>query len=150
MPQSLFKVCAHMVWSTRSRRRFLHEGVRPGLHSYVAGILRKMGCDAINVGGTGDHIHIVCCLSKTEPPVRLIQAAKGRSSGFAKTLGPDLHEFAWQRGYGIFSVAPHDFDAAVDYVEAQTEHHRTRTFREEFMRFVRQYDLPYDERYMWE
>jgi REP element-mobilizing transposase RayT len=150
MPQSMFTVCAHMVWSTRKRQRFLDDRIRDRVHAYMAGILRNLGCETITIGGTDDHVHIVCMLSKTEAPARLVQVVKGESSKRVKTLCSDLRDFAWQRGYWIFSVSPRDMDKAVAYVEDQQEHHREMTFREEFMKFVRHYDVPHDERYMWE
>jgi REP element-mobilizing transposase RayT len=116
----------------------------------MAGILRNMKCDAVNVGGTADHIHIVCALSKFHAPVEILEAVKKDSSKWAKTLSNDLEGFAWQRGYGLFSVSPADFDVAKEYVANQEEHHRKMTFQEEFRMFLRKYRVPYDERYVWD
>jgi REP element-mobilizing transposase RayT len=116
----------------------------------MAGILRKLQCEAVNVGGTEDHVHVVCFMTKHHLPTEVIRTAKCVTSRRIKEMSPDLKDFAWQKGYGIFSVGPADFDTAVAYVRNQQEHHREMTFREEFMRFVRKYNIPHDERYMWD
>jgi REP element-mobilizing transposase RayT len=116
----------------------------------MAGIFRELQCEAVNVGGTEDHVHIVCFMTKHHLPIDVIRTVKSVSSRHVKTLRPDLKDFAWQNGYGIFSVGPADFDKAVAYVRNQESRHREMTFREEFMRLVRKYNIPHDERYMWD
>jgi REP element-mobilizing transposase RayT len=139
-----------MIWSTKNRQRFLHGDVRSRVHSYMAKTLRSLGCEAVNVGGTEDHVHVVCFLAKKHAPMDVIRTVKADTSRRVKTFAASRRDFAWQNGYGIFSVSPADFEMAVDYVKKQAEHHRKMTFREEFMRFIRKYDIPHDERYMWD
>ena len=151
MPQSLFRLCGHIVFSTKDRGPLLIDAVRPGAHAYIAGILRNMKCDAVNVGGTEDHVHVACVLSKFHAPAEVIEAVKRDSSKWMKSAeGGGPPDFHWQRGYGLFSVSPSDFDAAVAYVQRQEEHHRKLTFQEELRKFLKKYNVPYDERYVWD
>jgi len=81
---------------------------------------------------------------------KLIEELKTSSSKWLKTQSPGLKDFAWQRGYGVFSVRPSDLDALLHYIDTQEEHHRTRTFQDEYRAFLTEYCIPYDERYVWD
>jgi len=150
MPQSLFCVYGHMVFSTKNRAAFLTADIRPKVHVYMAGILRNLKCHAVNVGGTEDHVHIVCRPSKFHAPAAILASVKKDSSKWAKTVSPQAAKFQWQRGYGLFSVSPGDFEVAKQYVANQEEHHRKMTFQEDLRRLLRKHNVPYDERYVWD
>ena len=150
MPQSLCYLYGHMIFSTKNRYPFLAGDARDQVHAYMAGILRNMKCLDVQVGGVADHAHVVCNLSKFHSAVDLLEAVKKDSSKHAKTLGSKLAKFQWQAGYGLFSVSPADLQAAKDYVGNQEEHHHTMTFQEELRRFLTQYGVDDDERYVWD
>lgn len=97
-----------------------------------------------------DHVHLAARLSRTLTIARLVQELKTSSSAWLKTKTPALANFAWQRGYGSFSVAPRDLDSVVAYIDNQEEHHRTRTFQEEYRMFLTKYGIDFDERYVWD
>ncbi|RYD73220.1 MAG: transposase, partial [Verrucomicrobiaceae bacterium] len=120
------------------------------LYAYLAQVCRNLGCDCYRIGGVSDHIHFALRLSRTMAIATLIKELKTSSSAWLKTKDVELKTFAWQRGYGAFSVAPRDLENVVAYINAQEEHHRTRTFQEEYRAFLTKYDIPYDERYVWE
>ncbi len=95
-------------------------------------------------------MHLAVRFSRTLTIAALVEELKTSSSKWLKTQAPELSGFAWQRGYGVFSVGPTDLEALVAYIDHQDEHHRTRTFHDEFRAFVSKYGVPFDERYVWD
>jgi len=149
MAQSLSNVLVHLVFSTKNRHPWIRAEVRSELHRYLAGVCRKQGCPPLDVGGTGDHVHILFSLSRTLTVSRLDEEVKTSSSKWIKTKGPEYADFAWQGGYGAFSIGQSGVPAARAYIAGQEEHHKKLTFQEEFRAFLRKYGVEFDERYVW-
>jgi putative transposase len=150
MPQSLTKLYAHLIFSTKNRQPFLDETIRPRVHAYLATIIRNLDSPWVVVGGVADHVHILFDMGKLRPPVEFVEEAKRESSKFVKTLGLSYGDFYWQRGYGMFSVGPAHRDEAEAYVRGQEEHHRAKSFQDEFRAFLEHYGVPYDEQHVWD
>ena len=150
MPQSLSKVILHVIFSTKNREPWLDSEVRPRMHAYLATVCRDLAAEFVHVGGVADHVHILTTLPRTVSQADLIEKIKKTSSKWIKALDPRYRHFFWQRGYGAFSVNPSQLDAVVQYVETQPEHHRIRTFQEEYRELLRRHDLDFDERYVWD
>lgn len=150
MPQSLTKLFAHLVFSTKNRQPFLNDEVRPRVHGYLATVVRNLDSPYVFVGGVADHVHVLFDMGKLHAPVEFVEQVKRESSKFVKTLGPSYQNFYWQRGYGMFSVGPADLASAEQYVRDQEEHHKSKTFQEEFREFLNQYEIDYDEQYVWD
>ena len=150
MPQSLSYLLTHIVFSTKDRAPVLDATVRPALHAYLATVARNVDCECFRVGGVADHVHLAVRLSRTITMAKLIEELKTSSSKWLKTQSPALAAFAWQRGYGAFSVGPYDLNALLHYIDTQEEHHRTRTFQDEYRAFLTKYGIEYDERYVWD
>lgn len=150
MPQSLTKLYAHLIFSTKNRQSFLDDAIRPRVHAYLATIIRGMDSPWVVVGGVADHVHILFDIGKMHSPVEIVEQTKRESSKFIKTLGEKYTGFYWQRGYGMFSVGPAHRDEAEEYVRNQEEHHRVKTFQEEFRAFLIRYGIEYDEQYVWD
>lgn len=150
MPQSLDYVLLHLVFSTKDRVPCLGKTIRPGLHAYLATIARNAGCECPRVGGVSDHVHLAVELSRTISIADLVLTLKTSSSKWLKTQSTELTGFAWQSGYGVFSVGPSDLSALISYIDHQEEHHRTRTFQEEYRGFLKKYGMTFDERYVWD
>jgi REP element-mobilizing transposase RayT len=150
MPQSLSYLLTHIVFSTKDRAPVLDAPVCPALHAYLATVARNVDCECFRVGGVADHVHIAVRLSRTITMAHLIEELKTASSKWLKTQSPALAAFAWQRGYGAFSVGPSDRDALLAYIAGQEEHHRSRTFQDEYRAFLTKYGIEYDERYVWD
>ena len=150
MPQSLGNILVHIVFSTKDRFPFLETTIRPSLHAYLATVARNAGCECPRVGGVADHVHLAIQLSRTITVAALVEEIKTSSSKWLKTQGSGLGRFAWQRGYGVFSVGPSDLQALLDYIDRQEEHHSRHTFQEEYRAFLTKYEVPYDERYVWD
>ena len=148
MAQSLSKVIVHIIFSTKDREPWLGSDVRPRMHAYLATVCRDLGAELVRVGGVADHVHIVTMLPRTVSQAQLIEEIKKASSKWIKALDARYSGFFWQRGYGAFSVSPSQLDAVVQYVETQQEHHRTRTFREEYLELLRRSGVEFDERYL--
>ncbi|NJO56336.1 MAG: IS200/IS605 family transposase [Rhodospirillales bacterium] len=150
MPQSLSFLLIHIVFSTKDRAAVLDATLRPALHAYLATVARNADCECFRVGGIEDHVHLAIRLPRTLTVSKLVQDLKTASSKWLKTQSPALAGFAWQRGYGAFSVGPTDLEALQRYIETQDEHHRTRTFQDEYRAFLRKYGVEFDERYVWD
>jgi len=150
MPQSLANVLLHIVFSTKNRVPYLDASVSPALHAYLATVARNAGSECPRVGGVADHVHLAIQFSRTITIATLVEELKTSSSKWLKTQSPDLSGFAWQRGYGVFSVGPSDLGALGAYIDKQAEHHRTRTFQDEYRAFLTKYGVTYDERYVWD
>lgn len=150
LSQSLSLVIVHVIFSTKDRFPCLDPPMRPHLHAYLASVARNAKCEAYRVGGTGDHVHLAVRLSRTSSIANLVEELKTSSSKWLKLQRPVLRRFAWQRGYGAFSVGPDELEALVAYVNGQEEHHRVRTFQEEYLDFLKKYGVQYDERYVWD
>ncbi len=148
MPQSLAKVYVHLVFSTLHREPWLQEAMRPSLFGYLAGICQNHECSAVKIGGTADHIHALFLLHRTLPLSKVVEEVKKGSSKWLKTQG--LPAFAWQAGYGAFSVSASQVEAVSRYIENQEQHHRKITFQDEFRRFCRRYGVELNERYVWD
>jgi REP element-mobilizing transposase RayT len=150
MPQSLANVLVHVIFSTKDRTSCLGPALRPALHAYLATVARNASCDALRVGGVGDHVHLAVRLARTVTIAKLVEELKTASSKWLKTETPALLNFAWQRGYGAFSLGPGDLDALIAYIDGQEEHHRAKSFQEEYRDYLVRYRVAFDERYVWD
>ena len=151
MSQSLSRVLLHIIFSTKTRFPFFKDvEVRDEMHRYLAGVFNKNGSPALEVGGTDDHVHILCLLSRRQAISEIINKAKANSSAWAKTLGGICAKFSWQTGYGVFSISESQIESVKEYIGNQAEHHRRKTFQDEYLEFLREYKVPYDERYLWD
>ena len=151
MPQSLAKILVHAVFSTKDRRPFLRDkNLREEMHRYLGGILNQLDCQPVIVGGVEDHVHLLCALSRTCQAAEMVKEVKRGSSLWIKTKSADLHDFAWQSGYGIFSIGFSQIPAVQNYISRQEEHHRNVSFQDEFREFLRRYEIKFDERYIWD
>ena len=151
MAQSLAKILLHAVFSTKERRPFLHDRTLRGeLHRYLGGILENLGCHPLIVGGVEDHVHLLFVFSRTTTVADTVKELKRSSSAWLKTKSPGLGEFAWQNGYGIFSIGQSQVEDVRGYIAGQEEHHRKVSFQDEFRRLLERYAVEFDERYVWD
>ncbi|HKJ40794.1 MAG TPA: IS200/IS605 family transposase [Sunxiuqinia sp.] len=150
MPQSLVKNYLHITYSTKDRYPFIDESIENELYNYLGGICKNLECNPIIVGGNRDHVHILCLLSQKVALMNLIEELKSHSSKWIKTKGNIYQKFYWQKGYGAFSVNPTETDVVKDYILHQKEHHRAKTYQEEYLAFLIKYRVEFDERYLWD
>jgi putative transposase len=150
MGQALVKNYLHIVFSTKNRMPLIYPPYEDELHNYFGGICKNLECQPIITGGYTDHIHILCMLSKKIALIKLIEEVKSHSSKWIKTKDESLKNFYWQDGYGAFSVNPSEVDVVMKYISNQHEHHKKVTFQDEYLAFLKKYNIEYDERYVWD
>jgi putative transposase len=148
MPHSYVSNLVHYVFSTQERFPFIDPDLEFRLWPYTGGIARENGMKALAIGGTTDHLHALVSLPATMSVAKAVQLLKGVSSKWVhEAAGYD--KFAWQEGYGAFSVSASQKDKTIAYIRGQKEHHRTRTFQEEFLEFLNKHGVEYDPRYVF-
>jgi REP element-mobilizing transposase RayT len=142
---SFNSVLIHCVWCTKRRERALNPDLRDRLWSYLGGIARENKMKAMAIGGTADHVHMLISLPSTLSVAKAVQLLKGNSSKWIHDTFPTMRSFEWQEGYGAFSIGISAIDATVAYVRNQIEHHRTRSFRDEFKAMLQKHGFDYDD-----
>jgi REP element-mobilizing transposase RayT len=126
----------HVVFSTKNRQPFLADAVRERLFAYLGGIARENGINALEIGGVADHVHLLLSIPAPLSVSKAIQLVKGASSHWLKETFPDMVEFAWQDEYAAFTVSQSQLKDVQRYIRSQPEHHRTKTFVEEYRAFL--------------
>jgi putative transposase len=149
LPHAFVNALFHCTFSTKGRRQLINTSLQERLWPYMGGIAREQGMKALAVGGVEDHAHVLLSLPATISVCQAMQLIKGASSKWIHDTFPEHRAFAWQEGYGAFSMAVSQVDDTVSYIRSQAEHHRKRTFQEEFLAFLRRHGIEYDERYLW-
>ncbi len=139
MMHSFASCLIHCVWSTKNREPCLIPDLRERLWPYLGGIAKQNQMKALAIGGAADHVHILLSLPATLSVAKAMQLLKGNSSKWIRETFPKMRSFAWQEGYGAFSVGISGLDATLTYINNQTEHHRKRSFREEFIAMLQKH-----------
>lgn len=150
MPQSLVQNYVHIIYSTKNRYPLIDKEIEKELYAYIGGICKNLKCNPIIIGGQPDHIHILCLLSRKIALMKLLEETKSHSSKWIKTKGERYSSFYWQSGYGAFSVNSTETEIVKKYILDQEEHHKKRTFQEEYLAFLKKYRVEYDDRYVWD
>ena len=147
MPSTHLSLHYHLVFSTKERRPIITPEWRERLHAYLGGVLNEMKAVPQAIGGVADHVHLLVGLKATHCLADVMRDLKRASSEWVHDTIRD-RTFAWQEGYGAFTVSANVRDEVRAYIARQEEHHRTRTFREEYLDFLRRGGVEYDERYV--
>ncbi len=150
MPQSLSNILVHIVFSTKLSKPFIAQAIKKELYSYMASILKDCYCSPIIIGGVEDHVHVLCKLSKTRSISSVIEDVKKKSSKWIKNKGIEYKDFYWQNGYGAFSIGKSQVNTLKEYIQKQEDHHRNKSFKEEFLEILNRYGIEYDEHYLWD
>ncbi|MDB5309487.1 MAG: Transposase like protein [Gemmataceae bacterium] len=150
MPQSFTCLHYHLVFSTRHREPTITPDLRPRLWEYLGGIVRGEGGISLAVGGTADHVHLLATLRQQPALADFVRQLKAGSSGWVHDTFPAAGGFWWQTGYGAFTVSHSVIDTVKAYIANQDEHHRTRTFQDEFRALLTRHGLGFDENYLWD
>lgn len=151
MAQSLARLWTHLIFSTKERYPFLSDPtIRADMHGYLAKVLRTHDCPTLVVGGCDDHVHALFTLSRNHSIAQIVKEIKRTSSAWIKTVERRYSKFHWQAGYGAFSVSQSHIAQVQNYIMRQEQHHRRKTFQDEFRAFLKKYEIEYDERYVWD
>ena len=149
MAQSLVQIYLHTIFSTKNRQPFLKTD-QTEMYSYLAGISKNLECPTLIIDGTEDHVHLLTRHSKNITVVDYLRELKRSSSKWIKIFNPKQKSFAWQKGYGVFSISAPHVEPVKKYIANQKHHHHRESFQDEFRRFCKRYDVEIDERFVWD
>jgi REP element-mobilizing transposase RayT len=150
MSQSLANLVIHLVFSTKGRRQLLRDEERGQLHAYITGVLKNHDSSLIEINSVRDHVHILFRQSKNHAPAKIVEQVKTASSAWIKTLDASYSDFAWQSGYGEFTVSPMHIEPVRNYIRNQAAHHTREDFQTEFRRICEKNGERLNERYAWD
>ena len=140
----------HVVFSTKHREPWLHADIQERVWAYLGGIARQNGLKPLRIGGVDDHIHMLLGMPPTVAVSEALKRVKGGSTGWIKQNIPGCRSFGWQDGYGAFTLSKSQESEVKDYICNQRNHHRVKTFQEEYRALLDRHELKYDERYLWD
>lgn len=149
MANTFSQIYFHIVFSTKNRVDFIRPEIESRIWAYIGGIARKHKMTAIQVGGIDNHIHALTGSPTPLSPSQVAKYLKGDSSYWIHNEFPDLADFGWQDGYGVFSVSKSIIPNVVDYIKRQREHHKKQTFEEEFVELLELHGIEYDEQFLF-
>ena len=150
MSGKYLSLLVHFTWSTAHREPWLEPNMREDLYSIIGGIARKRKVKLLAAGAVYDHIHLYTSFPSTISIADFVSAVKANSSGWIHNSFARLGGFAWQEGYGAFSVSKSDQARVIRYVNGQERHHQKRTFKEEFLSLLEKHEVDYDPKYIWQ
>jgi len=139
----------HIVFSTKNRELWIEPGVEQRVWAYLGGIAKQSKMKPLQIGGIDDHVHLLLGAPAVLAPARIAQLIKGGSSAWIQETFPRMTGFGWQDGYGAFTVSKSNLPSVIEYIQGQREHHRTRSFQEEYRALLKRHEIEFDERYAW-
>lgn len=148
MSSSYTNLIYHIIFSTKDRQPLLRDDLQERLYEYIGGTIRGQGGIALAINGTNDHVHILAKLRSDKALSDLLRDLKANASGWLHDVFPEMQDFAWQRGYGAFTVSQSGVTRVQDYIARQKEHHQKKSFHTEFVEFLQANGVEYDERYL--
>jgi putative transposase len=149
MPHTYTRLLVHAVFSTKERRPLIVPDLKPRLLAYIGGIVTDLKAKTLATNAVTDHVHLLLSLPATLAVADILRLVKTNSSKWVHDNWP-THEFAWQTGYGAFTVSASNVDQVRHYIANQEEHHRTVSFQEEFLALLTRHGIEYDDRYVWD
>ena len=149
MSRTFTNLLTHIVFSTKDREPLIVPELKPELYAYLGGLTRKLKGKAYGINGTVDHLHMLVGLPPVVSMSDALRFLKSNSSGWVHDKWPHRRSFAWQLGYGAFSVSKSFVPVVLKYIGNQEAHHQRMTFKEEFLDLLDKHEIEYDERYIW-
>ena len=150
MPGTYSQILLHVVFSTKGRNALIKPDIQVRLYDYIGGIVRKEKGTVYAIGGMPDHVPLLFRWRTDRAIADMMRTLKARSSRWVHESFSDAAAFAWQQGYGVFSVSKSVEPSVKRYIEGQAEHHRQRDFKEEFLALLRAHDVSFDDRYVFD
>jgi len=151
MPQSLSAVYLHLIFSTKNREPWLaNPDIREKTHAFLGSASKQLDCPPMIVGGVADHVHILARFGRGATQSYWVKELKRVSNRWIKEHFENMNNFAWQGGFGVFSVSPSALDSVEAYIKNQEAHHRKMSFQDEFRNFLTKHRIDWDERYVWD
>jgi len=140
-------ILLHLIFSTQGRRALITPDFRTDLFAYLGGIIREIQGTALIINGATDHVHMLVRIRPAQSAAEIVRLVKANSSKWVREKWSS--DFAWQTGYGVFSVSESNVATVTKYIARQEEHHQKHSFQEEFLAFLKKNHVEYDERYIW-
>ncbi|MVM30389.1 IS200/IS605 family transposase [Spirosoma sp. HMF4905] len=150
MANTYHQVYIQAVFAVKYRAAIIDKTWQNDLFAVIGNLINETGCQTIIVNGVDDHVHCFIGLKPTVSISELMKAIKAKSPKWINETALVPSRFEWQGGYGAFSYSRSHIDNVYRYIQNQAEHHQKQTFREEYLNFLRKFDVPYDERYIFE
>ncbi|HEV3145981.1 MAG TPA: IS200/IS605 family transposase [Gemmataceae bacterium] len=150
MAHSYTNLLVHIVFGTKNREPRLQKPILERVLPFIASGIKDHGGIPLELNGVADHVHILAKVRQDRALSDLLRDIKACSSGWIHKNIPELQSFAWQAGYGAFSIGQSQIEAVRRYIQNQEEHHRTQTFQEEYIGFLELAGIEYDLRYLWD
>lgn len=150
MPNTYSQITIHSVFAVKYRDNFITKDWRDELHQYIAGIITKKGAKSLAVGGWKDHVHILFGLPVTNSIADFMSSIKANSSKWVNENEFVKGKFNWQDGYGAFSYAKSQRDVVIKYIINQEAHHQVKTFKQEYLKMLKDFEVDYQDRYLFE
>lgn len=139
----------HLVFAVQNRHSLIYDSWKERLYQYITGIIQQQKHKVIIINGMPDHLHIVIGMRPTQSLSELMQDIKGSSSKWINDNKLATGKFTWQQGYGAFSYNRSQLPKLIDYVKNQEEHHKKKTFSEEYKDFLKAFEVEFDEKYIF-
>ncbi|MCW3807890.1 transposase [Plebeiibacterium marinum] len=150
MSQSLSKLYVHIIFHVKDpSHTFIRKPDKNSLYNYIGSIIKDNGSIPLIINGTEDHMHIFCVMSKNIALSMFVKDIKRHSSRWLKGFDNFYRVFKWQGGYGGFSVSSSLYDKTFNYIKKQERHHETMSFKDEYLLFLKEYGIEYNEEYLW-
>lgn len=150
MAHTFTNLLTHIIFSSKNRAPCISPELKPQLYAYMGGIIREMKGKALMIDGTSDHVHLLISLPPVVSVAEALRVMKTNSSRWVHETWPSHHDFAWQIGYGAFSVSKSNASSVSKYIASQEKHHQRMSFQEELTALLKKHGIEYDERYIWE
>ena len=150
MPGTFSQIYIHAVFAVKGRENLIDKSWKEDLHKYIAGIIRVKEQKSIIVNGMADHIHAFIGLRPSMLISDIVRDIKNNSANFINDNKLVRGKFSWQEGYGAFSHSHSQIETVYNYILRQEEHHKKKTFREEYFGFLKKFDIPFEEKYLFE
>ena len=150
MANTYSQISIHAVFSVKGRESFITRDWRDELHKYISGIITGNGAKSLAVGGWKDHVHILFGMPVTTCISDFMSIVKASSSKWINEQNFVKGKFSWQAGYGAFSHSRSQRDGVINYIMKQEEHHKIKTFKEEYLKMLSDFDVEFDAKYLFE
>jgi REP element-mobilizing transposase RayT len=150
MANTYHQVYLQFVFAVKYREAIIEKSWRPTLQGVIGNLINETGCKTILVNGIEDHIHCFAGLKPSVSCSELMKTVKAKSSKYINDHQLTKHRFEWQEGFGVFSYGHSQINQVYNYIANQEKHHEKQTFREEYLDFLEKFEVPYDERYVFE
>ncbi|KFF01209.1 transposase [Chryseobacterium formosense] len=150
MANTYTQIYIQIVFAVKGKQNLISKENREELHKFITGIVSNRNQKLFAVFAMPDHVHILMSMSPTISISDLVRDIKAGSSKFINEKGWTNAKFNWQEGYGAFSYSKSSVDSVVKYISNQEEHHKKKTFKEEYLDFMKKFEIEYDPKYVFE